>query len=149
MTITIRDASNTQRSVTDIKARDAGNVLRNISFVKVRDAGGVLRTVWQRLQVSGAGYVDGYGNSNSPVTITTGAPNPSVKGGTAPFTYAWTGTAGWTILYPTQLNTAFRKAGVANGETATGSFTLTVTDAVGNTAQLVVNAYVENLGGFS
>ena len=145
--IRVRDSGGSSRLVTDIKFRDAGNALKEVSFIRVRDASNVSRVAWQRLSVSATSYVEGYGNSNSPIAITTSQPNPSVSGGTAPFTYSWSGTAGWTILYPTQLNTAFRKGAVGNGVSYNGTFTLTVTDANGNTAQAVVNAYVENLGG--
>ncbi len=143
----IRDASNTSRSITDIKFRDVGNILHDLSFMKVRDASGVLRTIWQRLNVTADAFVSGYGNSNAPITITTNSPNPVVFGGTAPFTYSWSSVPGWTVLYPTQLNTSFRRPGVANGDSYDETFTLTVTDASGNVATVDVQAHVENLGG--
>jgi len=147
--IYVRNSSNVPKLITDVRVRNLSNVSKPISFIKIRDANNVLRTVWQRLTVTGGSYVDGYGNSNSPVTITTAGTALSVSGGVAPFTYSWTGTAGWTILYPSQLNTAFRRGSVANGASYSGTFTLTATDANGNTAQYSVGAYVENLGGFS
>lgn len=144
----IRDLGLTARQISDIKFRDVGNVLKDVSFIKVRDASGTLRTVWQRLSLSATTYVEGYGNSNSPVNITTSPPNPVVAGGRAPFTYAWAGgAAGWTILYPSQINTSFRRNGVTSGEMSDTTFTLTVTDADGNTASIVISAHVENLGG--
>ncbi len=135
------------RQVTDIHVRDAGNALKSISFIKIRDAAGTLRTVWQRLSVTGPAYVDGYGYSNSPIPVTTSAPNPTVIGGRAPMTYSWSSNPGWAVLYPSQLNTAFRRLSVGSGESYDDIFALTVTDASGNTATYFVQAHVENVGG--
>lgn len=143
-----RGSDGQPKKVKDIKIRGSDAALKSIKFVKVRGPAGVFATVWQRLGIAMASSVEGYANSNSTIAITTSAPNPVISGGTEPYTYSWTGSAGWTILYPTQRNTSFRKA-AASGESFFGSFTLTVTDSTGATAQSSVTAYVENYGGFA
>ncbi len=142
----VKDIDGTKKDVQDVHVRDGGGLVP-VKFIKVRGFDNRLYTVWQRLGVTAAAYVDGYGYSNAPIPITTSAPNPVVSGGRAPFTYSWSSNPGWAVLYPTQLNTSFRRLSVANGDSYDDNFTLTVTDADGNVATVTVAAHVENLGG--
>ena len=64
MSLKIRDAGGTMRTITAIKIRDAGGVVRTITSVKVRDTGGVLREVF----TTGGG--GGPGPGPNPAVIT-------------------------------------------------------------------------------
>lgn len=79
-------------------------------------------------------------------TATTNEATVTVTGGTAPFTYAWVSTDGaMTATAPTLAATRF-SASVEGGESASDTFTCTVTDARAQTASAVVMASVYNYG---
>lgn len=82
--------------------------------------------------------------SGSATTETTGAATVSVTGGTAPFTYAWTKVSGGaiTVTSASAASTTFSAASLTSGETRTGTFKCTVTDAHGLTSSVNVGVTI-------
>lgn len=145
----VRDQTNAIRTVTAIAVRDAANTLRSATQGVVRDAAGALRVFFSALSATASpNNVVGYASTNSSDPITTNSATATPAGGTAPFTYAWSGTAGWTITSPASASTAFTSPPVSPGDVANGDFTCTITDASGAVATTnPVSANVVNLGG--
>lgn len=92
------------------------------------------------LTVSVTPVVVGSGTGTTPQMVTTGAATATPSGGLAPYTYAW--TAGNT---PSLASTTF-SAFVPSNYTAQQPYTVTVTDAIGNTAQASGQASFVNIG---
>lgn len=88
--------------------------------------------------------------SNIAVAINTSAVTAMPAGGTAPYVYAWSKTAGdsnWSILSPAAATTQFRRTGNAPGDTETATFICTVTDANGaHSTSAACQATVTNYG---
>jgi hypothetical protein len=85
-------------------------------------------------------------------TVTTGTVTGTASGGTAPFAYKWTrasGSTGITITSSTSNSTTFRAATLAAGETRSGVFTLTVTDANGATDSANVTVSISRAAALS
>lgn len=97
---------------------------------------------------------DAYGAaaSNANVAVTTSVVAVVVTGGTPPYSYQWQRTDAalgpWSILSPTFAGTAFRRASLAPAESDTAAFSVTVTDARGNSVTSGdIIATVLNYGG--
>lgn len=144
-----RDASGAARVGTGIAARDETNTSRLIAQGVVRDGGGALRVFFNSMSAGASpAEVTGLVSSTGNPPVTTSASTASASGGIGPFTYAWSGTGGWTINSPAAATTSFTSPGVAPGDQANGDFSCIVTDASGATAQTnFVLATVTNLGG--
>lgn len=87
-------------------------------------------------------------------TVNTEAVTASPAFGTGPYTYLWTQTgtpdAVFTPAAPTSATTAFKRTGVADGDTYTADFIVTVTDALGAVGvSSTVSATVYNIGDIS
>ncbi len=144
--LAVRDSGAALRALAGVSMRDAGATLRMITSASIRDSGGVLRTIFSAMSASVApAEVFGVVDSAGLPTVTTSSATASPSGGTAPYNYAWSGPGGWTINSPAAGTTSFSKAGVAPGTEETESFTCTVTDASGATAQAVLQATVRNI----
>lgn len=139
MTIKVRDAG-TLRTITSMKVRQAG-ITRTIRTAKVYD-GSTLRTVAifaDPLSVTSPGGTV-TGNSS---TLTTENVTATPSGGFAPYTYSWAlttnggGTASTTSA-STSATTTFTKTNLTPEADVTDEWTVTVTDALGSTAQAVV-----------
>jgi hypothetical protein len=92
--------------------------------------------------------VSGFGNTGAAANITTGLVVATPTGGVPSYTYAWTQTSSspytWVIGTPTAASTNFTCNTLAPGTTAEAEFTVTVTDAVGQTAISTVIAFANN-----
>lgn len=94
--------------------------------------------------------VSGYAASGGLATIPTNATIAQPTGGAEPYTYAWTklsddgGT--WSIQNATSASTKFTCANVGATIEYTATFRCTVTDSVGGTGAVDVQADVTNLG---
>lgn len=152
----VRDTSGL-RALTGISIRDAGNALRTVSQGFARDAGNVSRLIFSAFG-GGSGAtvsptsVRGTGRSNYGIDISTDVATCTVSGGATPIAYAWTQTGGdtFTILDPTSASTAFVANNVPAGPAKTATFTCTATDANGLTAiSNEVTATARNLGGYA
>jgi hypothetical protein len=86
----------------------------------------------------------GFGNSSSPVDISTAAASVTITGGVAPFEYLWersdANPGDWAIVNDEAAATAFTAEAVDPGTTAEAEFKCTVTDATGATAETNVIA---------
>jgi hypothetical protein len=92
--------------------------------------------------------VSGFGNSGSAANITTALTVATPSGGVSPYTYSWVQTGvspyTWTIGSPSAASTSFTCSSLGPGVTADATFRVTVTDAVGSTAQGQVSAFANN-----
>lgn len=94
--------------------------------------------------------------SASAVTVNTETVTATPAFGTGPYTYAWTQTGtpdlAFTPTVPSAAATAFKRTSVADGDSYTADFIVTVTDALGAVGvSATVSATVINygdLGGF-
>ena len=131
----IRDASGTLRTITGIAMRDAGGVLRPIKMAKARDAGSTLRVVFSGMKVTvSPDEATGFASTGGDRAVVTSGVSATVTGGTAPYTYAWTPSAGWSATSPALASTAFVSPDISPGDSSTGDAYVTVTDANGQTA---------------
>lgn len=134
MTLKVKDAGGTLRTITSMKVRD-GTITRDVKTMKVLD-GGTLRTVatfGPSMTASAPSGVATVSYTNASMTSATVTCTPS--GGVSPYTYAWTITSGSaTINSPSTASTTFSKTvgGFDAPEYATAR--CTVTDSAGNTA---------------
>lgn len=129
--------------------------LKGIAQVSVTDPAGDYQ-VWDGtlagLTVTATDpFVQGHVAAGGLATVNTGLTTAAVSGGSPPYTYAWTieddgGFAGWSINNPTGAQTSFRATGVDAGESWTGEFRCTVTDARGATGSCDVTGTVHNFG---
>jgi len=152
MTIIMRDASNTPRSVARASVRDVTNTLRTASRIMMRDATNTLRTAFSSMAVAASpSDVTGFAYQAGAASITTNTTTANVSGGASPFIYAWAQVSGDTIgiTNPTGASTAFTASGVAGGQSRSGVFQCTVTGADGVVAIAGVSVYMENYGGFA
>lgn len=92
--------------------------------------------------------VFGSRNVAAVVAVTTDAATATPTGGQAPYTYLWTQTSGQTaaIVSPFFATTTFRMT-LGPGSFEQATFTCTVTDANGLTAQAFVVATFSNTSG--
>lgn len=113
--------------------------LRTFKRIRVM-TGGVMQTVFQFLTATllsptVTGNVSG---GVGPEDVSTAYAATIVTGGTGTITYAWAevnpGVTTWTIGSPTTANSFFIAEDVAAGDTVSGQFQCTVTDADGNSA---------------
>jgi hypothetical protein len=93
----------------------------------------------------------GADGSAADIIIDTNSVTVTASGGTEPYSYAWTQTAGtpsdWTIESPLSRTTRFScVGGVVDGATETATFRCTVTDSRGRTGTVDVEARVTNYG---
>jgi hypothetical protein len=84
--------------------------------------------------------------SSSTIPMTTASTTVTVSGGEAPYTYNWTFTwtshtdgASYAIGSPTSATTNLTASGMTAGNTDTGNAQCTVTDALGQQAQVTVS----------
>jgi len=149
MTIKVRDAGNTLRSIQVLKVRDAGGVLRNIQTVRVRDAGNVSRLVFSAMSATitpAAGVAQSASNVAGyyPWSMTTLPATAAPTGGVGPYTYAWTkvsGPAGITAVTPSAASTRFTTTFAAAGVLDT-VWKCTITDNNGTTASDQCQVYM-------
>ncbi|MES2782580.1 MAG: hypothetical protein V4657_07280 [Pseudomonadota bacterium] len=136
MTIIIRDAANTPRTITAIQVRDATNTPRTISEMWARDSNNVPRLVFSLVPPMTAsatpntvfGFTSGTGTATSDSTTVTPV------GGLAPYTYAWTLlTFGSAITptadSPTSATTTFTQTGIGIGDSTFAEWQCQVTDS--------------------
>lgn len=94
--------------------------------------------------------VSAYTATGSTATIVTASVTVAPSNGSSPYTYAWTlissdgGT--WSAQTPTTATTKFVCSGVGPGAEYAAVFRCTVTDSVGGTGTVDVEADVTNLG---
>ena len=93
-------------------------------------------------------FVSGAGASASPQTVGTSASTAIPSGGVPPYSYLWSGPAGWGIISPTEATAAFTYPSLPPGSVLDNTFTCTVTDARGATGTVSVQAEVSNFGRF-
>lgn len=153
--IALREASGVS-NVGAIVLREAAGVV-DVGEVYLREASGLAEIYSAAGGGSDAFTVDvppnayGYGNSMSPVSVTTEIVTATPTGGTGPFNYLWSGSGSpWTITNPTSPSTAFRAAAVPPADSVVGSFSCAVTDANGNVVNSgAVSAEASNFGGYA
>lgn len=151
--IVLRDASGLN-NIGAIFLRDASGLVE-IGEVYLRESGGLVE-VYSAAGAGDAFTVDvppnvyGYASSLSSVSVTTGIATATPTGGTAPYTYLWSGgDENWTITNPNSQSTAFRAASVPPADGFVTSFICTVTDD--NDSIVVsgsVSAEAYNFGGY-
>lgn len=151
----IRDATNTARTITELRIRDAGNVQRTITELWIRDVNNVSRLVFNPSgSASLAVATDNSfvsGTSLGSGTATTDAVMATASGGTAPYTYAWTllthnGSVAPSADSPASATTTFTQTSIPPGDVLSSSWRVTATDANSNTATADVDA---NFADFS
>lgn len=142
MTIIVRDASNTPRTVTNIIVRDATNTPRTITAIYVRDANNVPRLVYGTGSAPGGpltasafpNAVDGTAPEFSTIAVTNST-TLTVSGGTAPYSVLWT-VQSYTSPYiaPSALNdtamtTAFSQTNLSKYSGVSAVFKATISDS--------------------
>lgn len=151
MTVIVRDATNTPRTITDIIVRDGTNTPRTISEIRVRDSNNVSRVVYT---TGGGGAlslsitpeeVTGYGSGTGTAQTEFATATPS--GGVSPYTYEWalvsyTGPGTVSADNPTDDMSSFTLTGFTGLKSAI--FQCTVTDDVSATATAQVTAIFSN-----
>lgn len=151
----IRDATNTPRTITELRIRDAGNVQRTITELWIRDVNNVSRLVFNPSGSATLAVVisptEVMGSSSGTGTATTDVATATPSSGTAPYTHAWTldtytGGTPPTIGTPANAATTFTLTGMDPSGIYGAQFTDTVTDAVGNTATATVQAFFADNG---
>lgn len=155
----VRDGT-ADRTISELNVIDAGSVDRAIQEVRMIGPDGVDRVVFSALTNPGGGggsagitvypeFVQGVRSSSSTVAVTSRETTVTVSGGVAPFTYLWSQVSGdpMTIGGSTTATATFG-ANVAPGDTLSGTFKCTVTDAAGISADSpTVTATLNNIGG--
>jgi hypothetical protein len=154
MGIKIKDAGGVLQTAASLKVMD-GATLRTIRTVKVMDATATLRLVASLAPAMTASitppYETAYGYSPGVATVTSGSVVAAPTGGLAPYTYAWTRLSGVGTINSPALATSSFSASVAESETDSGEFQVTVTDSAGQTATATANVDFTNTytgGGF-
>lgn len=140
MPLKIQDAG-TLRTIKRLWIKQAG-VLRRIRTLKVMD-GDELRTVGvfsDPLAVflpPGAGDVEFVPPGGSTLVVATAT--AAVSGGFGPFSYSWSYVSGdvFTIGSPTSATASFSKTLTGNSHQS-GTYRVTVTDSVGDTATATI-----------
>lgn len=152
---TVRDASNTPRTITGWLIRDAANVQQTVTAGYDRATGNASELFYNpagdlTLSVSlnadfVAGFSAGTGNATTTEAIAT------ASGGTAPYTYAWTLTAvpdNPTVAnFPTLATTDFTMSSMPPANTYVTFWQITVTDALSNTATAPIQAIFSDTSG--
>ena len=147
--ILVRDAANTQRTLTGLKARDGAGTLRDITSIYVRDENAVSRLVFNPsgsltiAVVSTPDFVGGLGNGSG--TVETDTTTAVASNGTAPYTYAWTLVDHTAAIDPTPGSSAtaattFIQTGMAPATFESATWRVTATDALSNTATFDVTS---------
>jgi hypothetical protein len=155
--------------VTGLRIRKSGAIKGVIA--RVRTSGGLKDVEAGYLRRSGAlkqfyalgGSGDAFDLSLSPSDVVGYAATPGSasvftqscaavpSGGLAPYTYAWSVTAGsggtWTAETPAASSTVFKCTGVGESVSYDATISCTVTDARGFSVTTGGTAYVENFGG--
>lgn len=145
----IRDATNTPRTITELRIRDAGNVQRTITELWIRDVNNVSRLVFNpsgsaALAVgTDTDLVDG--QSIGSGTCTTDAVTATATGGASPYVYAWTllthdGAILPTADSPTSATTTFTRTSMPPDSVLASTWRVTATDSNSNTATHDVGA---------
>lgn len=117
-----------------IRYRNGASALVGVGTVRLRTDSG-LEVVFSGFSASvSPTFSSGEAYSAAAPQISTSIVYTSVSGGTPPYTYAWTLSAGWSALNPTSGNTGFRSPHCFAGTTESGTASVEVTDANGNTA---------------
>lgn len=142
------------KSIVEIAARDAGNVVQTIQEGWIRTTAGLKQLFGQFVVSLSRSSVIARTNSGAAVPITSPSVTCNVEGGSEPFTYAWTktaGVAGWTIGSPAAATTNFTSPALGPGESEAATFICTVTDAAGHIlASSPVTVTASNIyGGFA
>jgi hypothetical protein len=134
-------------TIGDVQFR--GATLEEIGAVYVRDASGP-QLVWSRASTMTVAIPEfAYGYSAVLTSVTSEVVAAAVEGGAGGLSYLWEGVidaSGWDILTPTDSSTRFRSS-VAEGESVTATFKVTVTDALGQAVESnEVSVTVANVG---
>lgn len=153
MTMRVRTATGLQTIGTP-RVRTASG-LAAVAVGRVRTAGGL-----QTFFTSGGGgslsafalpdYVSGARSVVASVSVTTEPTTVYATGGTPPYSYSWvkqSGAGTWFASTPSQATTNFTRNSVPQGLSGFASvWRCTVTDSLGATATVDVDAYVINYG---
>jgi hypothetical protein len=150
--IRVRTSTGT-KAIKAVKVRRSGGVTKDVFAGSVRNASALKRFFSQSGTISiTADPASTYGAIaiGFTATISTNTTTVTPTGGANPYTYAWTlitsdgGT--WSIQNPTSATTKFTCAGVVPNSDQTATFRCTVTDNVGGTGTVDVEAFVANYG---
>lgn len=136
------------KPITKGKVKAAG-IVRELRNIKMMDSGS-LRTVAtfappMTATVSPAS-VSGTQGSNGPITVSTGFTTAAPVGGRGPYTYSWTTNGQGFANTPGLARTQFTAEPGPFG-TIVSTFTVRITDAVGQIAEASVTARFTNAGG--
>lgn len=148
MPLSIRDNSNTQRTVVELWMRDTGNTPREVQELWARDATNTPRMIYSTAPPMSASITPSlvFGVTLGTGTVDTDAATMSASGGTAPYTYAWTITAytsavSPSVLNPTSASTAFRQTSLGIGAAESADIQCVATDANGFTVSATCQAF--------
>lgn len=142
MTLRIRDTA-ALRLATEARVRKADGSLNPIDRMMIRTPDGLSLFYRRGIRLSAnPTEVSGYATSSFRPAVTS-AVTVSVDGGTAPYSHAWTVSAGSpaSANSPSSATTTFTCPGTGDPYSSdVAFFTDTVTDANGLTAQVMVQA---------
>lgn len=129
------------QTITRIRVGQGGAV-RDIRTVKVQQ-GGVLRTVASFISSLSASanfpfYAQGFAEVPGPVFVESNSVTITPAGGAAPYSYAWTQTAGAAVTLSGTTTATASFTATRNIGTTTGEIECVVTDSLGATATVAV-----------
>lgn len=127
MTIQVRDAAGTLRSVASIQVRDAAGTLRSVASIQVRDAAGTLRSAYSSAPppAPAGAYITPESSSTSSQDSASFTRSFTVSYSGAA-TYAW-GVDGGTIVSGGAAQTASIRVSASAGESQFASIWCDVT----------------------
>ena len=130
------DLDGTSRTLKEITQVDLdGTTVRNLKQLWQNDNTGTPRLIFSGLGVTiTPAYAFNAIAGRGSVSITVGPVYSNVLGGTPPLTYAWTVSGDFSVVSATAPSTTFLSISLGEGEFASGSAYVTVTDANGTTA---------------
>lgn len=139
MTLKLKDAAGTVRTIKRLSIKDNGGTVRILQQLSLKDAGGTLRAIFASMTAAASpSNVDFTAGTPIPVNVTTNSTTATPTGGIGPYTYSWAITeilgGTWQIDSPTAATTTFTCLHVSPGEFNSATAECTVTDSVGSTA---------------
>jgi len=138
MSLKIKDATGTVRTIKRLSIKDNGGTLRVLQQLSLKDASGTLRPIFTGMTAAAApDTISGTGASPGLVNITTSSTTATPTGGIGPYNFNWSLTPDmgyWTIDSPTAATTTATAHYVSSGELVSASLSCQVTDSIGSTA---------------